>query len=124
MSGPAYGNKNRSVHRAVVDLVGAYFEQQNIPATVTHTPTKLSEAMDDDALAPDISIPNVAVTVTSRLRHRLSDDVDNATRTAVLAGLPTGALVQWRAERDISESYAVLPLAHFANLVRAAQAST
>ncbi|MFG6502511.1 hypothetical protein [Microbacterium sp. P05] len=128
MSGPAWQNKNRSVHRAVVDLVGAFFEQEEIFATVAPRPSrvapiKISEALDVDldTLAPDIAIPGVAVTVTSRLRHRLSDDLDAATRTAVLTGAPVGALVQWRADVGIDQSYAVMSLAHFAKLVRAAE---
>lgn len=123
MSGPAYGNKSRSIHRAVVDLAESYLDSQGIPATTKRTPTSLSDSLTDDvALAPDLSIDGVALDVTSRLRpHRLAENLESVQRTAAIRGLGVGAFVLWRGDRPIEESYVVTDLRSFARLMRGDQ---
>lgn len=120
MSAPPYGNKSRSIHRAVVDLVGYYLDAEGIATTTKRTPTGLSDSMSDDvALAPDLSLPGVHLDVTSRLSpFRLSEDLESAQRAAAINATPVGAFVQWRAEREVEQAYVITSLRDFAKLVR------
>jgi len=119
--GAPVGNRHRSRHTAVVGLVHAYLDAQGIAATANRRPARISDALDD--VRPDIDAEGLALTVTSRTEQRLSVDLDTALATARLSGAGAGALVQWRATRDISEAYAVLTLADLAKLIRLARPS-
>lgn len=118
MSGPAHGNRNRSVHVAVRDLVALYLDAEGIAATPKRTPHGLSDSLGDDALDPDLSLAGMDLNVTSRLTHRLSDDLDAVTRAAAIRGVPVAGFVQWRGDRPVEQAYAILPLSGLAKLIR------
>ncbi len=122
MSGPAHGNKNRSIHRAVVDLTASYLDSEGIDSKTTRVPFKLSEALEGDyPLAPDLSLDGIDVKVSSRLHpFRLSEDVESVTGAAALRGVPVGVVAQWRADRPIEQAFIITSLADFVKLVRAA----
>ena len=115
----AYGNKSRSVHTAVRDLVSLYLDARGIPSTAKRTPTSLSDSLGEDALDPDLALDGVDLKVTSRLRpFRISEDLEMAQRTAAIRGTTLGALIQWRSEQPIEQAYAIVSLDDFAKLVR------
>ncbi|NYF30062.1 MULTISPECIES: hypothetical protein [unclassified Microbacterium] len=115
----AYGNKSRSVHTAVRDLVSLYLDARGIPSTSKRTPTSLSDSLGEDALDPDLALDGVDLKVTSRLRpFRISEDLEMAQRTAAIRGTMLGALIQWRSEQPIEQAYAIVSLDDFAKLVR------
>ncbi|MFF7683877.1 hypothetical protein ACFZA2_14085 [Microbacterium sp. NPDC007973] len=118
-AGAPAGNKNRATHSAVTELVALYLDAEGIDATANRRPARLSDRIGD--VRPDISAKGVAVTVTSRLDHRLHTDLGTAVATGRLAGADISALVQWRASRDISEAYTVMTLSDFAKLLRLAR---
>lgn len=119
MTGPAYGNKSRSVHAAVRDLVALYLDSRGIASTSKREPKGLSDALEDDALDPDLTLDGVDLKVTSRLRpFRLSEDLESAQRVAAIRGSKLGAVVQWRSERDIANAYVVVSLDDFTKLIR------
>lgn len=120
MSAPSYGNKSRSIHAAIVDLVGYFLDGEGIEAMAKRHASSISDTLSDDvALAPDLSLPGVHLDVTSRLSpYRLSEDLESAQRAAAIRGVPVGAFVQWRAEREVEQAYVVTSLADFAKLVR------
>lgn len=119
MSGAAYGNRNRSTHLAVVDLVRLALDAQGISSTAKRTPTSLSDGLSEDiALAPDLALDGVDLRVSSKLKpFRLAEDLERAQRTAVIRGTSIGAVVQWR-ERPINEAFVILDLESFARLLR------
>lgn len=115
----AYGNKSRSVHTAVRDLVSLYLDARGIPSTPKRTPTSLSDSLGEDALDPDLALDGVDLKVTSRLRpFRIAEDLEMAQRTAAIRGTTLGALIQWRSEQPIEQAYAIVSLADFTRLVR------
>lgn len=119
MSPAAPGNKSRSVHRAVKDLVGLFLESEGILATTKRTPTRISDSLGDDALDPDLALNGLDLKVTSRLRpFRLAEDLEMAQRTAAIRGTALGALIQWRSEQPIENAYAIVSLQDFVKLVR------
>lgn len=122
MSGPAHGNRNRSAHRAVVDLVQLALDARGISSTTKREPKTLSDSLGDDALDPDLALDGVDLKVTSRLTHRLSEDLESAQRTAVIRGTAMGALVQWRGDRPIDQAFVIVSLSDFATLAKAAAA--
>lgn len=117
MSGTT-GNRNRAIAVAVRDLVATYAQHAGFPEAAPRPyARKLSEALDDP-FAPDVSgIPGVHLAVSSRLNHRLSEDLDAARRAGAINGAGVAALVQWRSERDVSEAFVVLGLDDFLQLV-------
>ena len=116
MSAP--GNRNHAVHRAVSALVHEYIQGEGIPSRHFPRPTRLVDLTDE--LRPDVDVAGVAVTVSSKLRHRLSEDLDSAVGIANIVASPVGVLVQWRADRPVDESYAILRLADLATLIKTA----
>ncbi len=119
MSGPAWKNKNRSVHRAITDLIGLFLDQEGITAITKRTPTTLSDSMTDDVVAPDLAIKNVHLDVTTRLSpFRLSEALESAERAAAINETPVAGFVQWRGDRPVADSYVVLSLRDFSKLVR------
>jgi len=119
--GAPVGNRNRAKHSAVVGLVANYLDAQGIGVTANRRPARISEGIGD--VRPDIDAEGLAVTVTSRVDQRLAPDLESAVATARLAGADVGALVMWRSQRDIDQSYVVLRLADFAALIRLARPS-
>lgn len=119
MTGSAYGNKSRSIHAAVVDLVSFFLAGEGITATSKRTPTSLSDSLGDDAHDPDLALRDVDLKITSRLRpFRLSEDLEMAQRTAAIRGTAVGGLIQWRSEQPIEQAYAIVSLEDFAKLLR------
>lgn len=118
MTGPAYGNRNRSTHRALVDLVQLALDARGISATRKKTPARLSDALGPEALDPDLSMQGVDLNVSSKLAFKLSEDLDAVTRGAEIRGVPVAAVCQWRGDRGIAESYVVMQLSGFVRLVR------
>ncbi|KZE41588.1 hypothetical protein [Microbacterium sp. T32] len=116
----AIGNANPSVHHAVRELTVGYLRAEGFDVSAKRHHARLSDALADDMLAPDVEgIPGVHLAVTSRLRHRLSGDLDAARRAADINGTSVAAVLQWRAERPIADAYVLVSLADFARLVRA-----
>jgi hypothetical protein len=119
MPGPAVGNVSPSVHAAVRDLTVGFLQGERFDVSAKRRHARLSDSLGDDTLAPDVhGLPGVHLAVTSRLRHRLSTDLDAARRAADLNGTPVAAVLQWRAQRPIADSYVLVTLADFAKLVR------
>ena len=119
MSPAAYGNTNRATHRAVVDLVGLYLDGAGIVTTRKRTPTSLSDSFTDDVvLAPDLAVHGVHLNVSSKLTHKLWEDLESVQRGAAINHTPVGAFVQWRGEQEIADAYVVTSLADFAKLIR------
>lgn len=119
MTGPAYGNRNRAMHGAVVDLVRLALDAQGVASTGKRTPTSLSDGLSEDiALAPDLALDGIDLRVSSKLRpFRLAEDLEQAQRVAAIRGTSIGAVVQWR-ERPIGEAFVILDLQDFARLLR------
>lgn len=121
MSPAAPGNANRSVHVAVRDLVSLFLDAQGIASTAKRIPAraKISDALGDDALDPDLALDGIDLRVSSRLRpFRLSEDLEQSQRVAALRGSRIGGLIQWRSETPIEQAYAIVSLADFAKLIR------
>jgi hypothetical protein len=124
MSGPAYGNANRSVHAAVRDLAAAYLDREGIVATVKRTPAGLSDSLGDDAISPDLSVRGVHLDVTSRLTpYKLAEDLESARRAASINGTDVAAFIQWRSGLEIGDAYVVTSLRDFSKLLRAAEST-
>ncbi|MDD7929883.1 hypothetical protein [Microbacterium thalli] len=122
MSGAA-GNRNRAISHAVRNLVSGYLGTEGFETTPKPYAGRISDSFET-ALEPDIQgLPGVHLDVSSRLQHRLADDLDSARRAGAVNGTEVSAFVQYRAERPIPESYVIVGLDHFAKLLRAAQAS-
>lgn len=123
MTGAA-GNRNRAISHAVRGLVSAYMDTAGFETTPKPYASRISESLEH-ALEPDIGglLPLVHLDVSSRLQHRLADDLDSARRAGAVNGAEVSAFVQYRSEKPIAEAYVVLGLDHFAQLLRAAQAS-
>lgn len=115
----APGNRNAATYRAVVALAHDYIAAQGLPVKSYPRPNRLMDLPED--IKPDIDMAGVALSVTSRRTLRLSDDLDAAVGVANLSGSPVGALVQWRVDRPISDSYAVLRLRDLVRLVQTAR---
>lgn len=115
-------NRNHAVHRAVSALVHEYIQGEGIPSTHYPRPTRLVDLTDE--LRPDVDAAGLAITVSSKLRHRLSEDVAAAVGIANLSGSPVGCVVQWRADEPISNAYAVMRLQDLATLIKTAMPST
>ncbi|MFF8187855.1 hypothetical protein ACF044_11430 [Microbacterium sp. NPDC016588] len=110
------------MHRAVSALVHEYIQGEGIPSTHYPRPTRLVDLTDE--LRPDVDAAGLAITVSSKLRHRLSEDVAAAVGIANLSGSPVGCVVQWRADEPISNAYAVMRLQDLATLIKTAMPST
>ncbi|REC97281.1 hypothetical protein DEU35_3046 [Microbacterium sp. AG157] len=117
----ALGNRNRRTHRAVVDLAREYISGEGVPVASYPRPQRLMDIGEE--IHPDLDVAGVALSVTSRRSLRLSDDLDAAVGVANLSGSPVGAVLQWRSDRPIAESYAVLRLVDLIALVRTARAT-
>lgn len=79
MSGAA-GNRNRAISHAVRNLVSGYLETEGFETTPKRYASRISESLEH-ALEPDIAgLPLVHLDVSSRVLHRLSDDLDGARR--------------------------------------------
>lgn len=115
----APGNRSAATHRAVVALAHDYIAAQGLPVKSYPRPTRLMELPED--IKPDIDLAGIALSVTSRRTLRLADDLDAAVGIANLSGSPVGVLLQWRVDRPISDSYAVLRLQDLARLVQTAR---
>lgn len=113
----APGNRNRGVHRAVTDLTALFLAGEGIDSTVKTTYARISDSLGDDALDPNIALDGIDLRVSSKLVHRLSEDLATVTRGAEIRGVPIAAVVQWR-DKAIENSYAIVSLADFAKLVR------
>jgi hypothetical protein len=115
-------NRNARTHRAVVDLAREYISGEGVPVQSYPRPQRLVDISDE--IHADIDLAGIALSVTSRRALRLSDDLDAAVGVANLSGSPVGAVLQWRSDRPIAESYAVLRLQDLVRLVRTARATT
>ncbi|WP_431072106.1 hypothetical protein [Microbacterium phyllosphaerae] len=119
MSGPAYGNKNRAIHRAVVDLAASYLDAEGITAITKRRASTISDALADDIVfAPDLAVEGVHLDVSSKLTHKLAEDLESAQRAAAINGTLAAGFVQWRGDKEIDQAYVVTSLAHFAKLIR------
>lgn len=118
MSGPAHNNRNRSTHRVIVDLVQLALDARGISSTARRDPKSLSDSLTDDAVDPDLALVGVDLNVSSRLTHRLAEDLDSVARGAQIRGVPISAFVQWRADEQIENAYVVTSLASFSKLIR------
>lgn len=118
----APGNRNARTHRAVVALAHEYISGEGLPVKSYPRPNRLMDLPEDTK--PDIDVAGIAVTVSSRRTMRLYDDLDSAVGIASLSGSPVGALLQWRVDRPIGDSYAVLRLSDLVTLVQTARAKT
>ena len=119
MTGPAWGNRSRSTHAAVTDLVRLALDARGVSSTAKRTPTRASDGLSEDiALAPDLALDGIDLRVSSKLKpFRLSEDLESAQRTAAIHGTSIAAVVQWR-ERPIDEAFVILDLQDFAKLIR------
>lgn len=118
MTGGAYGNRNRSTHLAVVNLVRLALDAQGVRSTAKRTPVSISDSLSEDvALAPDLALDGIDLRVSSKLKpFRLAEDLEQAQRIAAIRGTGIGAVVQWR-ERPIGEAFVILNLQDFAKLL-------
>lgn len=120
MSAPQ--NRNHAVHRAVSSLVHDYLQSEGIPVKHYPRPTPLVDLSDE--VHADVDAAGLAITVSSKLRHRLSEDLDAAVGVANLSGSPVGVLLQWRANKPIPGAYAIVTLRDLATLVKTARGTT
>lgn len=119
MSAPV-GNANRAIAVVIRGLISSYLVTEGFDTTPKPYSRKISDSLET-ALDPDVTgLPGVHLDVSSRLTHRLSEDLDAARRAASINGTELGAFVQYRPERSVAEAYVVLGLDHFAKLLRAA----
>ncbi len=118
MSGPPHNNRNRSVHAAVRDLVQLALDARGISSTARRESKGLSDSLGDDAVDPDLALVGVDLNVSSKLTHRLAQDLDSVSRGAQIRGVPISAFVQWRADEQIENAYVVTSLASFSKLLR------
>lgn len=117
----APGNRNHRIHRAVCELAHDYIAAQGVPVKAYPRPMRLMDIGDE--IHPDIDMAGIAVSVTSRRTLRLAEDLDAAVGVANLSGSPVGAVVQWRADRPISDSYVVMRVQDLVTLVKTARAN-
>lgn len=82
---------------------------------------KLSEALADDAQASDIQgLTQWAITTRHEYKADFSGALDHAVKTAERDGKKWGAAVQWRqGDRSAGETYVVIELGTFAEVLRA-----
>ena len=107
MTGPV-GNQNRAIAIAIRNLVSTYLGTEGFNTVPKPYHRRVSESLDS-AVDPDVSgIDGVHIDVSSRLQHRLSDDLDAARRAGHINGSDVAVLVQYRPERPVSESYAIV----------------
>lgn len=119
----ARGNQNRAIAVAIRGLVAAFLDAHGHEVSAKPYARRISEALDG-ALAPDVAgIPGVHLDVSSRLQHRLSDDLDSAVRAAKINGDQLAVLVQYRPDRDVGQAYAICTLADMSKLLHAADAA-
>lgn len=95
-----------------------YLDAEGIGAITKRTPAGLSDSLGDDSLDPDLTLAGVDLNVSSKLTHRLSEDLDSVTRGAKIRGVGVGAFVQWRGDKQIENAYVITTLGDFAKLVR------
>lgn len=118
MSPSSAGNRNRAISHAVRGLVASFMRSEGFDAVAKAHISRISEGIDA-ALDPDIAgIDGVHIDVSSRVQHRLSEDLDDARRTAAINGRHIAALVQYRPSRDVEQSFVVMGLDHFSKLLR------
>lgn len=117
MSTPT-GNKNRAIAVVVRGLIASYLEHEGIDAVAKPYHSRISDSLDH-AFEPDVAgLPRTHLDVSSRLTHRFAEDLDGARRAGAINGAEVSAFVQYRANKDISESFVILGLDHFSKLLR------
>lgn len=115
----AVGNQSRAIHRAVTDLVTTYLDQsgfEGVSARPYHR--RISDALTADLTAGDVrGLEGVHMLVTSRQTHRLDVDLDRARVGADVSGQAIACVIQWRGDRSVDQSFAVLSLRDLARLM-------
>lgn len=114
----AAGNQNRAIAVVVRELIASYLDREGFDAVAKPYQPRISDSLDH-TFAPDVAgLPRTHLDVSSRLTHRLSIDLDGARRAGAINGAEVSAFVQYRANKDISESFVILGLDHFSKLLR------
>lgn len=115
---------SRKLSAALRELVAGHFSAEGFESVKATTPyTRLSEGIDTIGVPDVTGIPAVWVDVPARGSHRLSADLDSAQSDALAAGYPQAVVVAHRPGRPISDAFAVMTLADFTALARAATAN-
>lgn len=119
-------NRSRVLGDAYRREVGSYLQLAGLPVTVRNPWAKegfnLSEAITDAMVQPgDVRGLDDWVLLVSRvydMTKSLPTRLAQARRDAQLAGNRIGAVIQWRRELPIEDSYVVMALADFVELTK------
>ncbi|MDR5699957.1 hypothetical protein [Agromyces aerolatus] len=118
------------VHRRAFEfrqLVGLFLESKGIPNRIRPGHKIKRQTLAETFAGPEQpkgdvwNVPNWLISTRTDVARDLSGALDQAAHDAEVAGVPHSAVIWRRHGREVQESYVVLPLATFGDVLKEAR---